>query len=241
MTATDLDLDALLDALLERAVARAEARPLINVAGQEVGAPGVQAGRLQVNPGDTIQSAWGNATYDQSVQQYATVADRTAQWPTPADGALSYTVDQALLWLRRQGAWTALSPVAASAPAGAVTISGLTPIPLGSPTYDTLAGFSTAAYTVRMAGFYLAMMRLTIASVPASNGPAMRIQRNTVDLLTLNLFNGASVASTLTGSAAEVVQLAVGDSIRMACGNTGGTVTAGPATSALTLIRIGGI
>ena len=108
MTATDLDLDALLDALLERAVARAEARPLINVAGQEVGAPGVQAGRLQVNPGDTIQSAWGNATYDQTVQQYATVADRTAQWPTPADGAMSYTVDQAILWVRRAGAWQAV-------------------------------------------------------------------------------------------------------------------------------------
>lgn len=105
MTATDLDLDALLDALAARAAARAT--PVRNVAGAEV-TPLGSNGRLVVHPGDTIASVWGNTTYDQTVQQYASVADRNTQWPTPADGSVSYTTDTGTLWVRRSGAWKAL-------------------------------------------------------------------------------------------------------------------------------------
>ena len=66
------------------------------------------AGRLIVNPGDRIISTWGNQTYDQTVQQYTSVADRNTQWPTPLDGAMAYTTDTGTLWLRRSGAWKAL-------------------------------------------------------------------------------------------------------------------------------------
>ena len=106
MTATDLDLDALLDALQARALERANAVELVNVAGQPVG-PDLRAstGRLQVNPGDIIASVWGNTTYDQTVEVFDTAAARDSQWPTPKDGAVSYTVDTGTLWVRRAGAW----------------------------------------------------------------------------------------------------------------------------------------
>ena len=241
MTATDItDLDALLDALEARAVERAAATPLLNAAGVPV-ALAAATGRLVVNPGDTIASLWGNTTYDQTIQVYTSTADRDAQWPTPHDGALAYTTDTGNVWLRRVGVWVAVTPIMGSAPAAAVTLSGLTPIPLGTPTFDTFGGFGAAGYTVRLAGYYWASMRVTVAGVPASNGPAFRIQRNTVDLITGNIFNGSSIASTLTCACSDIVLLQVNDVIRMAIGNTGGTVTAGPAAGALTLQRIGGI
>ena len=107
MTATDLDLDALLDALAARALERAAAAPLINAAGDEV-TPYAATGRLIVNPGDVIASVWGNTTFDQTVQAYDTAASRDAQWPTPKDGAVCYTVDAVALWLRRAGAWVGI-------------------------------------------------------------------------------------------------------------------------------------
>lgn len=108
MTATDLDLDALLDALTARALERAGGRPLINEAGLEVSAFAA-TGRLVVNPGDTILSTWGNTTYDQTVQTYLSTTDRDAQWPAPKDGAVAYTQDTGTVWVRRAGLWAQLA------------------------------------------------------------------------------------------------------------------------------------
>ena len=72
-------------------------------------APRAVTGRLTVNPGDPIVSSWGNTTYDQTVECFASTADRDTQWPTPHDGAICYTGDTGTLWLRRAGAWQALA------------------------------------------------------------------------------------------------------------------------------------
>jgi hypothetical protein len=105
MTATDLDLDALLDALTARALERAAtAGPLKNAAGQPIDLA-ANTGRVRVNPGDIIASAWGNLVFDQSMQAYTSDSDRNTQWPAPVDGAICYTADAAAGWLRRAGAW----------------------------------------------------------------------------------------------------------------------------------------
>jgi hypothetical protein len=62
-------------------------------------------GRLVVAPGTTIASAWGNTTFDQTMQTYASAADRTNQWPTPNEGALSFLVDSHTPFIFRSGAW----------------------------------------------------------------------------------------------------------------------------------------
>ena len=62
-------------------------------------------GRLVVAAGQTISSAWGNTTYDQTMQTFATAGDRTNQWPAPNEGALSFLVDSHTPWLFRSGAW----------------------------------------------------------------------------------------------------------------------------------------
>ena len=117
MTATDLDLDALLDALAARAKARAVDRPLHNQAGDDIGLLAT-TGRLVVNPGDVIASTWGNTTYDQTVQAYTSAADRDSQWPTPKDGAAAYTADTGTLWVRRAGAWVSVSGTPAPVASG---------------------------------------------------------------------------------------------------------------------------
>jgi hypothetical protein len=59
--------------------------------------------------GADIVTTWGNEIRDRTAQVFATAAERDAQWPAPPDGAVSYTADTAALWLRRAGAWAALS------------------------------------------------------------------------------------------------------------------------------------
>lgn len=127
MTATDLDLDALLDALTARARERAEGRPLINEAGVEV-TPYAATGRLVVHPGDTILSTWGNTTYDQTVQTYLSTTDRDAQWPAPKDGAVAYTQDTGTVWVRRAGLWIQLAgpPPPVTSGSGVQTVTDAT-------------------------------------------------------------------------------------------------------------------
>lgn len=87
---------------------------LVNAAGDEVPTETDPAGivraaapngRLVVAAGQTIASAWGNTTYDQTMQTFASAADRTNQWPAPNDGALSWLVDTRTPWVFRAGAW----------------------------------------------------------------------------------------------------------------------------------------
>ena len=77
---------------------------MVNAAGDVVTGQAA-TGRLIVNPGDTILSAWGNTTFDQTVECFASAADRDAQWPTPQDGAVAYLADSGTVWLRRLGIW----------------------------------------------------------------------------------------------------------------------------------------
>ena len=147
MTATDLDLDALLDALTARAIERAEGRPLINEAGLEVSAFAA-GGRLIVHPGDTILSSWGNATYDQTVQTYSSTADRDAQWPTPKDGAVCVTLDTNTVWIRQSGlwvnVWTGTRPP--SAPRG--TLAQAAAVANSASTTTSVAWVTAPAVTV---------------------------------------------------------------------------------------------
>jgi hypothetical protein len=71
--------------------------------------PRAATGRLTVHPGDTVASTWGNTTFDQTMEVFDTVAARDSQWTTPHDGALAYTLDTQTAWVRRSGAWGALS------------------------------------------------------------------------------------------------------------------------------------
>lgn len=68
------------------------------------------AGRLVVAPGQTVSSAWGNTTFDQTVVCFANAADRTAQWPAPHEGSVSWLDDQKRLYSYTNGAWAVLLP-----------------------------------------------------------------------------------------------------------------------------------
>lgn len=52
-------------------------------------------GRKTVAPGQVVASDWGNTVWDQSVQQFASAADRSTQFPAPKKGAMSWLDDKA--------------------------------------------------------------------------------------------------------------------------------------------------
>jgi hypothetical protein len=65
-------------------------------------------GRNQVVSLTTIDTGWGNAIADRTVQSYASQADRAQQWAAPRNGSMSYTADTDEFWVFRGGVWSRL-------------------------------------------------------------------------------------------------------------------------------------
>lgn len=59
---------------------------------------------LDVATDQTIESVWGNAIRDRTVQRFASKTELDT-WTTAGDGALAYTTDTNRLWLRKTTAW----------------------------------------------------------------------------------------------------------------------------------------
>ena len=55
-----------------------------------------------------IDTDWGNAISDRTLQSYASVADRDALWPQPRPGSMCYTELDDEYWVTRAGKWTRL-------------------------------------------------------------------------------------------------------------------------------------
>lgn len=115
MTATDTAKDELVRQLLAdpdfldslRVAARGRPdRPVFNMAGDQINLLAGPVGRVQVAPGQTISSAsWGNPVWDQSINCFASAADRDSQWLSPHVGAECYTLDTDSPWVYRTGGW----------------------------------------------------------------------------------------------------------------------------------------
>lgn len=146
MTATAAELaDSLVDdpdflASLRAAIERRY--PMKNQAGELLPLAAGPTGRVVVSPGQTISSSsWGNPVWDQSINCFASTADRDTQWPTPHEGSECFTVDTGSPWIYRAGAWhgrpkgyvaSAVGPVSAVSVASNTTIMSLTaPVVVG--------------------------------------------------------------------------------------------------------------
>jgi hypothetical protein len=91
---------------------------------------------VDVAAGQKIASVYGNELRDRTLQVFATVAERDAQYATAPNGAICVTLDTNTMWKRAGGVWVSavLGPVAAvsvatfqSVAAGAtVDVTGLT-------------------------------------------------------------------------------------------------------------------
>jgi hypothetical protein len=91
---------------------------------------------VDVAAGQKVASPWGNEIRDRTLQVFATVAERNAQWLTPPDGATCITLDTYTVWRRRAGAWVYANP---GGLLGAVwTTSGDLGTPGGPGFYDGL-------------------------------------------------------------------------------------------------------
>ena len=100
-------------------------------------------GRETVAPGEIVASDWGNAVWDQSVQAFDTAADRTAQFPAPQPGAVTYQADTGLHYVFTGGAWKPLRPAAVAAGTASVTFTGTDQAPTLAVTFP-VGRFTTA-------------------------------------------------------------------------------------------------
>ena len=136
-----MDDPDLLDMFKAAVRGRAE-RPMFNMAGDQINLLAGPTGRVQVSPGQTISSAsWGNPIWDQSVNCFASAADRDTQWPSPHDGSVAFQADTQTLWVHKAGAWHGL-PMGvvgvAIGPTTAVSISSGTVY--NTPSWPCVAG-----------------------------------------------------------------------------------------------------
>jgi C1q domain len=171
---------------LRQAITRKDG-PVRNMAGVDILAAAV-TGRVVVSPGQTISSsAWGNPVWDQSVNVFASAADRDTQWPTPHDGAVCYTLDTRNLWLRRAGAWGAFGMPHAcrvgrsnayAMPATANQI--VYPFPFDSVIYNAESLFNPATflYTCPLAGIYQVNMQMSVITTAAGQNAGCHLYRN---------------------------------------------------------------
>jgi hypothetical protein len=187
MTATDVDLDLLLDRLLARAAQRQRA-PLVNAAGEEI-SPLAPAGRVTVAPNELIQSAWGNLVFDQSTNQFLSVADRDTQWPAPPDGVVCYTAAEATWWARLAGVWvdTGIGVRAGCRYYTTTYTSSATPntptiIHYTNKVFDQANAYNTntGLYTCPRAGLYLVLCKASVNLGAAGNFQGM-VYKNGVD------------------------------------------------------------
>lgn len=58
----------------------------------------------------TISSDWGNDIRDRTIQRYSSVANRTSEHASPAEGDLSYLEDSNTVWVYNGTAWVQLVP-----------------------------------------------------------------------------------------------------------------------------------
>ena len=130
------------------------------------------AGHVVVAPGQTIGSDWGNAVWNQSVQRFASIADRDAQFTAPVDGAVCYTIAESAHWRRQGGRWltigTAMLAFATNGVQGQVgtgeTVFLQTDITLASPRKLRVTSFVAGTETV--GGTYMTF-RLLVSAVQA--------------------------------------------------------------------------
>lgn len=133
---------------------------VVEVVDDDQGAPRATApGRLVVVSGQTIASAWGNTTYDQTTQVFATAADRANQWPAPNDGAMSYLADTGTPWQYRAGAWhgvpmgyiaSGTGPAATTdCPAAGAVVASINPVLVAGRRYRiSVEGYGTQILAV---------------------------------------------------------------------------------------------
>jgi hypothetical protein len=170
-------------------------------------------GRLVVAPGQVIGSDWGNHTNEQSVNRFASAADRTSQWPTPHDGAVSYLEDTDLFYGYSKGAWQVLGPAAATL----LTANGTAgTVPTGQ-TYNPLGGSTGLALTRGGRPFLAVCTYFAELNMPANsearvdlliNGTILRQSRHGAG--SASRWDNFEITDTYVSAAGVTLQLTVG-------------------------------
>jgi len=168
-----------------------------------------------------ILSTWGNETRDRAMQVFATIAERSSQWPTPPNGAHCFVTATGSVYVYAGGAWVWM----AGTPLGArLTMVGAVSVPNASPytvAWDTVSwnnGTTTATggsagITVLETGIYLVTANVILSYNGASAMSRLQLQVNGVAsgdtavqmVGTATIGLGLTIAHTLSLTAGQKV------------------------------------
>jgi hypothetical protein len=182
-------------------------------------------GRLVVAPGQSIASAWGNSAWDQTVNQFASAADRANQWPSPNPGSLSFRTDANVLEIYLGTAWRTLmgTPYVARAyRVAALTVSsGAAPVPLDTVDAgdDPMGMFSGGGFLVARAGRYQVNGGVVISTTTASDRASATLRKNGTEVTRGNQ-NNYQGGTVIISGVADIVTCAAGDTITLASTGT---------------------
>lgn len=179
-----------------------------------------------VVPNAPIASAWGNAIRDATIQKFANVGERDAQWPAPPVGAACYIPGIGLMLFNGTiWVWPAGHYSARVIRVGAFTMPAAAAIfPFNTVVRDFSGSFNVATfkYVCQVAGLYIVTVSLGMqlnAGVPANVYVYKNGQQES------NMNNYAGVAGTFVIPNTTHVVAAVGDTLE-AWGNCSGTPSA---------------
>jgi hypothetical protein len=179
------------------------------------------AGRLHVNPGDTIASTWGNSVFDQSVNQFASIADRDAQWASPPDGALCYTASEKTLWARLSGAWLRLIPQGVKArayrQAAWTSGGGSAAIVFDTASYDPLGLFNltNGRFTAPVAGDYLAIASASLITNATNQNANLQFWVSGATVLQGAVANQPNSGAGMQAALSEIVPMTAGQYLEL--------------------------
>jgi hypothetical protein len=215
---TDDDLRLLAGRLREWEQA---AYPMQDVSGAPVPLAG-PTGRVQVSPGQTIQSQWGNTVWDQSIQCFANNGDRDTQYTAPHEGAMCFTNDLKILWVYRNGAWVEASAQIVSRVFN--QMSGNWPTGANGLLIPNVAGYwsyvgSTQQFTFLRAGLYLMSFGIMIGNTNA--GSYLNTYLNPIANNVQNITVGVGVGGAIRIAATWSIVAAANATATVVCNNAG--------------------
>lgn len=107
--------------------------------------------------GQIIESAWGNAIRDRSLQKFDSLAALKAGWTSPPDGSHAYLLDENSLLLAKAGTWRWLTKVF--------------PAAVGNTAWITWAALATAASSaaqLSISGRWVTLWASAVLATPAT-------------------------------------------------------------------------
>jgi hypothetical protein len=153
------------------------------------------------------------------MEVFDTAAQRDAQWATPHDGALAYTLDTQLAWLRQSGAWKVLASatryvVRGYRNAAFSAVAGQQTIAIDGTSFDPQSMISGGQIAIPAAGYYQVGAAAAMTAGAAGDRMQSLIYQNGA-VVSSGGISQAAVGAGVGSAVADVIHCASGDHLQL--------------------------